>query len=93
MIHAEKVHIWWNISEGRVTDLLVTESTDDVPGFQFNDGACWKGWMDSPSFGPEAVFGKLVTIGFLTPEHARNAIRQFASIDSCQWTRNMSIEA
>lgn len=89
MMPAENVHIWWNTSGGRVTEVLVTTSWELQKGHQFNDGACWTGWMDSPGFGPEAVFGKLVMIGFLTPDHARNAIRQFAGIDRCPWARNM----
>lgn len=89
MMPARQVHIWWNISADRVTEVLVTTSWEIQKGFQFNDGSCWVGWMDSPEFGPEAVFGKLVIIGFLTPAHAREAIRQFARIDRCRWARNM----
>ncbi len=86
---AEEVHIWWNMDQGKVTDVLVIDRHIIVPGYQYSDGACWVGWMDHPGFGPEAVFGNLVRLGFKNSSYAEKAIRQFALVDQCRWARNM----
>jgi hypothetical protein len=41
--------------------------------------------------GPEPIFKKLLMFGFQTPDHALNAIQQFAKIEQCQWARDMLV--
>lgn len=44
---------------------------------------------DRETYGPEGIFGHLLSYGFLNKSELRAALKQFAEIEECDWARNM----
>jgi hypothetical protein len=57
--------------------------------WSYGMGACCEGWLEPDNLAPGVIFGGLLREGFASYEEMRNAVREFAWIEECEWAREM----
>lgn len=52
-------------------------------------GACRDGWLEPDDLAPGVIFGGLLREGFASYAEMKDAVREFAWIEECEWAREM----
>jgi hypothetical protein len=96
---------WNEGEDGRISEVLITDDFDDWrrrnEPFSLTGSACYSDWsvpmkdrahsshMPDQLFDPLGTFATMMSCGFSSRRVLWSTLRQFASIDQCQWARRI----